>query len=226
MKIGSLIRLITVRGRFITLEGVDGSGKSTQLEMLGRALKSCGIDAVLTREPGGTSLGERIRSILLSKANTQLTAQAELLLMMADRAQHVSEFINPALEAGHLVISDRYTDSSVVFQGYGRGLDLNLVHELNRFATGNLVPDLTLIFDIEPETARERLISRTPARTEEIEMTRIDDEAFDFHCRVRAAYLDLADQCPERIRIVDASGSPEQTSAKAVELIMNLLESK
>ena len=152
--------LCGMAGIFITLEGIDGCGKSTQIEMLADALARRGVEPVVTREPGGTVMGERIRR-LLSEAGNSMAAETELLLIVAARAQHVREIIGPALEAGRVVISDRYTDSSVAFQGYGRGLDLATIDEMNRFATGGLTPDLTILFDLDPARARARLDRRT-----------------------------------------------------------------
>jgi dTMP kinase len=212
-------------GLFITLEGIDGCGKSTHLEMLRRALSDLKMDVVVTREPGGTSIGERIRALLLAKGTIDLAPQTELLLMIADRAQHVVEFIRPALQAGRIVISDRYADSSLAFQGYGRGIDLETVYLLNRVATGGVMPDITILFDVRPEVARERLRARRPTSQQEIGMTRFDDEEMGFHSRVREGYLELAKRNPERIRIVDASGSVEQTHARAFELVMELRRS-
>ena len=136
------------RGFFITLEGIDGCGKSTQQEVLAEALRARGFAVVTTHQPGGTAIGQNIRNLMIQEHN-RLAPLAELLLLMADRAQHVAEFIRPNLEAGRIVISDRYTDSSAAFQGYGRGVNLDLVDELNRLATGGLTPDLTLLFDLD-----------------------------------------------------------------------------
>src|SRR5258707_6191538 len=145
-----------MRGLFITLEGIDGSGKSTQRELLAQELRRRGFDIVITREPGGTAIGEGIRHLMVCDATEHIAPTTELLLYVAARAQHVAELIRPSLEAGRTVISDRYTDSTVAFQGYGRGLDLMMIEELNNFATGGLKPDLTIVFDLDPEMARTR----------------------------------------------------------------------
>ncbi|HWP45202.1 MAG TPA: dTMP kinase [Blastocatellia bacterium] len=202
---------------FITLEGIDGSGKSTQHLLLVEALRRRGLDVLATREPGGTSAGESIRS-LLSTFSTALAPATELFLIVAARAQHVEEVIRPALRAGRTVVSDRYTDSTVAFQGYGRGLDLEIIDEMNRFATGGLVPDLTILFDLETSVARRRL----DARTGDHEMSYFDREEAAFHDRVRNGYLKLAAKEPDRFRIVDASGSIEQAHDQVMSIISNL----
>ena len=214
-----------MRGLFITLEGIDGCGKSTQLEMLATALVNQGLDVALTREPGGTPIGERIRS-LLSSAGTQLDAKAELFLLAASRAQLVAEVIKPALESGRIMISDRYTDSTVVFQGYGRELDLAMIKEVNQFATGGLAPDLTIFFDIEVAIARARLDARradAPVTAPDPGMTYLDEEEITFHERVRHGYLKLAASEPARIITVDAAGSIQQLHAKVLSLVLTLI---
>ena len=213
-------------GLFVTLEGIDGCGKSTQIEMLADALKESGISPLVTREPGGTAMGERIRK-LLSQAGTRMAARTELLLIVAARAQHVSELIRPALDAGRVVISDRYTDSSVAFQGYGRGLDLATIHEMNCFATEGLRPDLTVLFDLDLAQARARLNGRTKtAVTEEPEsdLEYLDREERAFHERVRNGYLEMMRADPARIRLVDSSGPVEQTSESVLSLVLPLLK--
>jgi dTMP kinase len=208
-----------MRGLFITLEGLDGCGKSTQVQMLAEALRRRGFDVVVTREPGGTPLGERMREVLLSDSSHRLTAEAELLLMAADRSQDVAQVIRPALEAGRIVVADRYTDSTVAFQGYGRGLDLAMVAEINRFATGGLTPDLTLLFDIDPLEAQRRLEGR---RTGELGMSRFDNEELEFHHRVREGYLELATAEPTRVRVIDATQNLEATFRQGMLAVMEL----
>jgi dTMP kinase len=218
-----------MKGKFITLEGLDGCGKSTQLKLLDQALLERGFKTVVTREPGGTPLGERMRAVLLSNESAALTAEAELLLMAADRAQDVAQVIRPALESGRIVISDRYADSTVAFQGYGRGLDLTLTAEVNRLATGGLKPDLTILFDIEPARARARLEARYADRASgnfEPGMGRIDDEHAAFHEQVYAGYCRMASEEPERIKIVDATGSPESTHRAVLDLVLKIIETK
>ncbi len=212
-------------GLFITLEGIDGCGKSTQLEMLSRTLDERGVDFIITRQPGGTLIGERVRDIVLANASAGLAPLAELMLYAADRAQHVAEFVRPAIEAGRIVISDRYTDSTTAFQGYGRGLDLEVIAELNHLATGGLCPDLTILFDIEPEAASARLKARQTAIESERGMTRFEDEAREFHHRVREGYLKLARAHPERIRIIDSSASARETHEKTMAIVAPMIKS-
>ncbi len=211
-------------GLFITLEGIDGSGKTTQAERLVAALGERGVGCLLTRQPGGTLIGQQVRGILLANTSAGLSPMAELMLYAADRAQHVAELIRPALAAGRVVICDRYTDSTVAFQGYGRGLDLVVIDQLNRLATGGLMPDLTIVFDLEPELAQARLKARLKADEGESGMTRFEEEAREFHERVRAGYLRLAETYPERVRLLDASGSPEAAHQQAMRLLVPLLD--
>ena len=215
-----------MRGVFITLEGIDGCGKSTQFKMLADALSNRGLEVVVTREPGGTVLGERMRAVLLSNESRNLAPAAELFLMAADRAQDVAEVIKPALEAGRVVISDRYADSTVAFQGYGRGLDLDIINDVNRLATGGLTPDITILFDLDPRQAQERLDARITGETRfgfEPGMTRFDEEKLDFHLRVRDGYLKLASTEPERFRVLDAAQPIDQTHRQVVALVLDLV---
>jgi dTMP kinase len=209
-----------MRGIFITLEGMDGCGKSTQIEMLGQALESRGLDIVITREPGGTPVGESVRSLLVSDASVGIAAATELFLIVGARAQHVVELIKPSVAAGKIVISDRYTDSTVAFQGHGRGLDLSMIDEINELATGGFRPDLTILFDLDPAVARSRLNARPMSGW----MGAVDEEKLDFHTRVREGYLDLATREANRIRVVEASGSLEETHAKVMSLVLPLIQ--
>ncbi|HVG17871.1 MAG TPA: dTMP kinase [Blastocatellia bacterium] len=211
-----------MRGIFITLEGMDGCGKSTQLEMLALALRERGLDFVVTREPGGTPLGEGVRELLVSDASVNVSAATELFLIVGARAQHVAELIKPGLAAGRLVISDRYTDSTVAFQGYGRGIDLSFIGRMNRFATDGVMPDLTIIFDLEPELARTRLSARPVGGL----LGAFDEEALEFHARVREGYFWLAASEPSRVRVVDSSGTPEETHAKVMSLVGELISDR
>jgi dTMP kinase len=206
-------------GLFITLEGIDGCGKSTQLEMLVDLLRRCGLSPVVTREPGGTSIGESIRALMISDASVNMALMTELLLLAAARAQNVAEVIRPALEAGHTVISDRYIDSTVAFQGYGRGLDLGVIDELNRLATGAVAPDLTIIFDLEPELARARRQAPPVGGL----LGALDREQVEFHRRVREGYLKLAARYPARIRVIDATGSPEEIHQEVARVVLPLI---
>jgi dTMP kinase len=209
-----------MRGLFITFEGIDGCGKSTQRELLAEQLRQRGLEVVVTREPGGTDIGEDIRRVLISDASVHIAPTTELLLYVAARAQHVAELIRPSLEAGRVVISDRYTDSTVAFQGYGRGLDLEMVASMNRFATGGLVPDLTIVFDLDPAVARTRLSSRPVGGL----LGAFDEQHADFHERMRTGYLKMAMREPGRIRVVDASGSAEETHSSVMSLVLPKLE--
>ncbi len=210
-----------MKGFFLTVEGIDGCGKSTQAELLTAALQKLGFDVVLTRQPGGTAIGQAIRSLIVND-HKSLAPMAELLLMMADRAQHVAELIKPNLEAGRIVLSDRYIDSSVAFQGYGRGIDIDTVDELNRLATGGLLPDLTLLFDLSLEQARARLDKRENAESA-LALTGFDEEKHDFHIRVRDGYLKIADKHPSRIQIVAATGNVEEVHEKVLTLVLNTI---
>jgi dTMP kinase len=183
-------------GSFISLEGPEGAGKTTQVKLLSKQLEALGVPHIITRDPGGTPLGKQIRRILLNPENP-VQPVAELLLYQADRAQHVAEVIRPALESGKLVICDRYTDSTMAYQGYGRGLDFGLIEELNQIATGGLRPQLTILFDIESSEGLARL---HPGGHD-----RLEREAIEFHLKVRQGYLQLAQKEPERWRILDAS---------------------
>lgn len=209
-------------GAFITFEGIDGSGKSTQLRMLASVLRLRGFEVVSTREPGGTPLGKRLRTALLD-AQAEVDPLAELLLYAADRAQHVRKLLRPALETGYLVLSDRYADATVAYQGAGRGFTPELIAEVVELATGGLKPDLTLIFDV---SVAECLIRTHRRGTSEQGKDRLDAEDVEFYARVREAYLKIAAAEPERVRIVDASGSVEETHTKVVRLATAFLEER
>jgi dTMP kinase len=184
------------RGVFITLEGPEGAGKTTQVKLLSKQLDILAVPHVITRDPGGTPLGKQIRRILLNPENP-VQPVTELLLYQADRAQHIAEVIKPSLEAGKLVICDRFTDSTMAYQGYGRGIDFGLIRELNQIATGGLTPDLTILFDIESSDGLARL---HPGGHD-----RLEREALEFHLKVRKGYLELAQAEPERWKILDAT---------------------
>jgi dTMP kinase len=189
---------------FITLEGPEGSGKTTQIRPLIEWLGGQGYEVELTREPGGTDIGNQIRDVLHDPRNTAMDATAEILLYSADRAQHVAQCIRPALAVGKIVVSDRYYDSTLAYQGYGRGLDLEMLRAITAFATGGLKPDLTLYLDIAPEEGLER----RQANGEE--WNRLDAETLDFHRRVRAGYMELIAREPARWAVIDAARSVEE----------------
>jgi len=209
-----------MRGLFITLEGIDGSGKSTQREMLAEQLKRRGFEIVVTREPGGTAIGEGIRQLMVSDASVHVAPTTELLLYVAARAQHVAELIKPSLDSAKIVISDRYTDSTVAFQGYGRGLDLDVIERLNQFATGGLRPDLTIVFDLDPVTARSRVGSRPVGGL----LGAFDEQHAVFHERMRAGYLKMAENEPSRIRVVDATGAADETHERVISIVLKKIE--
>lgn len=198
------------RGLFITFEGLDGSGKTTQMRLLAERLERAGRRVRVTIEPGGTAIGERIRSILLDQANAQLTPAAELLLYFASRAQNVEEVILPALARGEIVLSDRFTDSTVVYQGFGRGLGEEAVRAVERVACRGLKPDLTIYLEIDLETSLERARSRNLAsRARE---TRMDEQSAGFYLRVSEGYRILLEREPERFRVIDARRPPESVA--------------
>ena len=205
---------------FVTFEGVDGSGKSTQAQLLAEWLAADGHDVVSTREPGGTPLGTRVRQLVLD-AEEQVDPLAELLLYAADRAQHVRSHVRPALDSGHVVLSDRYADATVAYQGAGRGFPDEIVSELVALATGGLMPDLTLIFDLPVDESQRRQARRT---SKGHKADRLDAEDAAFHTRVRDAYLRIAAAEPERVRVIDAAGSVQETQAHVMRAVMPFLE--
>jgi dTMP kinase len=203
----------TSRGLFISFEGPDGSGKSTQARLLAEKLRGAGYDVLESVEPGGTPIGRQIRRILLDPANQELSATAELLLMFAARAQNVDQWILPALEQGKLVISDRFTDSSIAYQGAGRGLGWETVLTIDRIACRGLAPDLTICVDIDTETGLARAQSRNQRDITKRE-SRLDEQAVEFHRKARDAYHELARREPQRFRLIDGSGTHEAIAAR------------
>ncbi|RRD71707.1 MULTISPECIES: dTMP kinase [unclassified Desulfovibrio] len=194
---------------FVTFEGIEGAGKSTAISHLAEFLREQGHDPVCTREPGGSVLGRSLRSLLLDARTGVLSSRAELFLFLADRAQHLAEVVRPALEAGQVVLCDRYTDSTLAYQGYGRGLDIEQLRSLDQMATGGLKPDLTLLLDVPVRCGLERAGERNKALGTVVAEGRFDAESLDFHERVRAGYLALAAEEPDRFAIVQAAESPE-----------------
>jgi len=195
------------RSRFITFEGMDGSGKTTQMRILAERLRARGREVLETAEPGGTRIGTAIRRILLDAENQELRPSAEMLLYFACRAQNVDEWIRPALEAGKIVLSDRFTDSTLVYQGCGRALGAEAVMTLDRIACRGLVPDLTILIDIDAETSLARAHARNAS--EQHGETRMDEQSLDFHRQVYAAYHALAAREPQRFRIIDGRADRE-----------------
>src|ERR1051325_8326281 len=213
----------TVPGTFITFEGIDGSGKSTQLRLLGNFLRANGCDALLTREPGGTALGVRLRAALLD-AMEEVDPLTELLVFAADRAQHVRRVLRPALKAGKVVISDRYADATVAYQGAGRGFSPELISQIVQLATEGLKPDLTLLFDVPITESTNRTTRRSNNKT--ATRDRLDIEHADFHTRVRDAYLQIALAEPERVKLIDSSGPLERTQECVRAIIVPYLQSR
>ena len=208
-------------GLFITFEGIDGTGKSTQLSRAVRYIRKCGHRVLVTREPGGTRTGERIREILLASKTGKLAPLAELALMYAARAQLLEERIRPALARGDVVVSDRYNTASFAYQGYGRELGTAAVRAFDRVVCGATQPDLTIILDLDPELARGRALGRGSQRVSRLD--RIEAQGLAFHKRVRAGYLAIARSAPKRIKVVQAEQSIEALQHQIRELIRPLL---
>lgn len=200
------------KGLFITFEGADGCGKTTQMKLLAEYLKQQGKNVVLTREPGGKGLGEKVREILLNY-DGPVSDRCESFLFLADRAQNIDIIVNPAVEDGKIVLCDRHIDSTVAYQGYGRGLDIERINKLNNIATNGKKPDLTFVFDIDVETSMKRVGK---------EKDRMESAGIDFHNRVRKGYLELAKQYPQRIKVLDATKSIEEIHKNVVEIFENI----
>lgn len=201
-----------MKGLFISFEGIEGTGKTTQAKLLAERLASEGRKVVLTHEPGGTSIGKKIREVLLLPEHDSMSHITELLLYNADRAQHLAEKVLPAIKRGEIVITDRYTDSTVAYQGYGRGIDLELLMSIDRIATGGFMPDLTILFDLDVEIGLGR--NRGANKVDRLEL-----ESIEFHKRVRDGFLKIAADEPERISLVDASRPPEAVRERVWEII-------
>ena len=219
----------TQRGRFITFEGLDGCGKSTQLEKLAAALRGQNLSVVVTREPGGTSTGEKIRQLLLDTNTSSLAPLAELALMFASRAQHITEVIQPALAQGRIVLCDRFTDSTEAYQGGGRKLGSRPVLELHRILCGDLQPELTILMDSEVAASVDRARRRNKTQAGKNSRAKSDENRFEqesraFFARVRTAYLAIATREPQRMVVVDARGTPEQTHRQIVEVVRRKLK--
>ncbi|WP_027722921.1 dTMP kinase [Maridesulfovibrio zosterae] len=210
---------------FITFEGIEGTGKTTQIKLIKAFLEGAGHTVDVTLEPGGSRIGKELRKILLNMDSTDLTGESELFLYLADRAQHVSQTIRPAIEAGKVIISDRFADSTIVYQGYGRGLDPKLLRELNDVAVSGCWPDLTILLDIDPEMGLKRAMTRNLQENKMQEEGRFEAESLEFHNRVREGYLTWAALNHERFFVVDAAQTPdeifEQIKAKTVEVLKN-----
>ncbi len=209
------------RAAFVTLEGGEGSGKSTQLSRLATRLEAAGRPVLVTREPGGSTLGRRIRELLVRVSEDPPSPLAELFLYAADRAHHVETVIRPALEAGRVVLCDRYADATEAYQGWGRGLGLDLIRELNGLATTGLWPDRTVVLDLPPEEGVTRSLERQSRSTAPRE-ERFEVETVAFHERVREGYRAIAAAVPNRVRVVDAVGDPEAVAARVWETVADL----
>ena len=203
---------------FITLEGPEGSGKTTAVNFAVNKLEELGYKIVRTREPGGTEIAEQIRNVILDKKNTMMDPKTEALLYAASRRQHLVEKVWPALKEGKIVICDRYLDSSLAYQGGARGLGIDNILSINLFATENTFPDLTLLFDIDPKIGLERI-----AKNKDREVNRLDLEQLDFHNKVRNSFLELARRYPNRFVIIDASKSVEEVQKATLDAILTRL---
>lgn len=204
------------KGLFITVEGTDGCGKTTQINLMKEYIKQKGYNVVLTREPGGTNIGEKIRTIILDPQNVEMKASTELLLYTAARAQLVSEVIKPAVGRGEIVICDRFIDSTYVYQGFGRGIDIEVINDVNRAALGGIMPDITFFFDISPEIALQRRVNTSGA-------DRIEKEKMDFHRRVYSGYKKLASMYPDRIKSINSNRSIEEIAEDVRKCLDKLL---
>jgi dTMP kinase len=206
-----------MKGKFLVFEGIDGSGKTTQLKLLGDKLSSRGYQMLYTREPGGTRIGEAVRGLLLDPQHSELVPAAEALLYAAARAQHVAQVILPALQEGKIVLCDRFLDSSLAYQGFGRGLDVEQLEKLNEAATAGLTPDLVILLDFLCDAGMERIMGSGRVAD------RIEQENLAFHRKVRAGYLTLAGRDPGRYRIIDANRTIEQIHHDIVGVVEEIL---
>jgi dTMP kinase len=210
-------------GWFITFEGVEGSGKTTQIRLAGEFLREKGCPVFMTQEPGGTPLGDRIREILLNRGGFDISGEAEVFLFAAARAQHADAVIRPALEKGQVILCDRFSDATIAYQAYGRGLPLEAVREICRFASRGLSPRLTLLFDLPVEKGLERAFRRIAGREEASREDRFERENLDFHRRIREGYLAIAREEPGRVKIVDASRDIESTRLEVRAILSSFL---
>ncbi|KON82719.1 dTMP kinase [Rossellomorea marisflavi] len=210
-----------MNGSFITVEGPEGAGKSTVLAVLAKRLEEDGVPVVITREPGGIKIAEQIREVILHTENTEMDERTEALLYAAARRQHLVEKVLPALREGKVVLCDRFIDSSLAYQGKGRGIGMDAIEEINAFAIEDHMPDLTLYFDIEPEEGLKR-INQHKGR----EVNRLDLESVGFHHKVREGYLELVNKYPNRIQVVDASRSVTAVADAAYDIVKGFLQKR
>ncbi|SCX79865.1 dTMP kinase [Alkaliphilus peptidifermentans] len=208
---------MNIKGKFITIEGMDGAGKTTQIRFMKEYLEDRGFKVLLTREPGGTIIGEKIREVILDNSHKEMDSVTEALLYAASRAQHVSQIILPALQRGELVLCDRYVDSSMVYQGKGRDLGYKPIKKINDFATQGLEPDLTILFDIDPQLGLQRISSRGKG-------DRLEEEKLQFHIAVHSAYMDLVKMYPKRIKVINANCEIQEIKKEVEELLKNIIE--
>ncbi len=206
-------------GIFITFEGIEGSGKTTQIQLLNDYLRGKKIQAVLTREPGGTRIGDQVRQILLNQENKDMTSGCELFLYSASRSQHIKQVIEPSLKKGELVLCDRFCDATLAYQGYGRGVPFEMIDHLNQLATGGLKPALTFLFDLTPEEGLRRSKARLKKEGKEKREGRFEKEELAFHEKVRMGYQEIAKKEPERVVVIDASKNSGQVHREVVDRI-------
>ena len=206
------------RGIFITMEGPEGAGKTTITQMLGKALQQEGYQVLLTREPGGVPISEQIREVILNKDNTAMDSRTEALLYAAARRQHLVEVVMPELERGGIVLCDRFIDSSLAYQGHARGLDIEEVYNINKFAIGDMMPDATIFFDIDPEEGLRRIQANG-----EREVNRLDSEALDFHKKVCEGYQFIINRWKDRFIIIDAGRTIDEVFEETKASLLNFL---
>ena len=206
---------------FITLEGMEGSGKSTLIKALQKFFEEKNKKVHITREPGGSALGKKLRAIILN-AEEKISPQAELFLFLADRAQHIEDIIKPALAQNEIVICDRYVDSTIAYQGYGRGIDINLLETLNNTATSKLLPTITFLLDLPPKKGLERANKRNAQENLTLSEGRFEAEELSFHSRIRDGFLERAKQNPKRFTIIDATQTPNQVAQSAINKLSSL----
>ncbi|WP_285905012.1 dTMP kinase [Pseudodesulfovibrio pelocollis] len=204
---------------FVTFEGIEGTGKTTQIARLRDHLESRGREVFLTREPGGSRVGRELRQMLLHVNNSDLTAITELFLYLADRAQHVAQVVRPQLEAGRVVLCDRFADSTIVYQGFGRGLDIDMLRQLNEVAVDGVWPDLTIVLDLDPEVGLERATRRNSEDGKAMAEGRFEAEHLSFHRRIREGYLTWAALNRDRIKVADASSGSDEVFGRVRALI-------
>lgn len=207
-----------MKSLFITFEGGEGSGKTTIIETLKKELMTLGFDVIQTREPGGSRIAEQIRKVILDKENTELDPLAEALLYAASRRQHLKEVVIPALQTEKIVLCDRYIDSSLVYQGYARGIGIEEVYEMNQFATNGLLPNLTLLIDLDPNKGLERI------KYNQREVNRLDLEQLSFHEKVRCGYLEVQKRFPNRIKLIDGARTLEAVYQDVLQEVKQILQ--